>query len=90
MMMSCWMLFDRLVRQHGAFKAGELLGINYRTVAKVKTTRRLTPYITNALEMFMLSEANPVIQELVTKVDALQGQVEKLRTRGQGVVGNGR
>ena len=73
------MLFDRLVREHGAVKAGELLGINYRTVAKVRTTRRLTPYITNALEMFMLSEANPVIQGLVTKVDVLQGQVEKLR-----------
>ncbi|MYD36321.1 MAG: hypothetical protein F4X20_04790 [Dehalococcoidia bacterium] len=75
------MLFDRLVREHGAVKAGELLGINYRTVAKVRATRRLTPYITNALEMFMLSEANPVIQGLVTKVDSLHGQVEKLRVR---------
>ena len=75
------MLFDRLVREHGAVKAGELLGINYRTVTKVRSTRRLTPYITNALEIFMLSEANPVIQGLVTKVDALQGHVESLRTR---------
>ena len=75
------MLFDRLVREQGAVKAGELLGINYRTVAKVKTTRRLTPYITNALEMFMLSEANPVIQQLVTQVDALQGHVASLRAR---------
>lgn len=73
------MLFDRLVREQGAVKAGELLGINYRTVAKVKTTRQLTPYITNALEMFMLSEANPVIQRLVTQVDELQGHVASLR-----------
>lgn len=75
------MLFDRLVREHGAVKAGELLGINYRTVAKVKATRRLSPYITNALEMFMLSEANPVIQELVIKVEVLEGHVESLRAR---------
>lgn len=75
------MLFERLVREQGAVKAGELLGINYRTVAKVKRTRRLTPYITNALEMFMLSEANPVIQQLVTQVDALQGHVASLRER---------
>ena len=74
------MLFDRLVREHGAVKAGELLGINYRTVAKVKATRRLTPYITNALEVFMLSEANPVIQEMTGRMSALE-------VRGEGMDG---
>ncbi len=75
------MLFDRLVREHGPVKAGDMLGINYRTVARVRTTRQLTPYVTNALEMYMLSEANPVIAGLATKVDELRGHVESLRLR---------
>ena len=87
------MLFDRLVREHGAVRAGELLGINYRTVAKVRETRRLTPYITNALEVFMLSGANPVIQELTGRMSALEGRVEgmdgRLRTLSE-VVEQGR
>ena len=74
-------LFDRIVRQNGTVEAANVLGISYPSVAKVRDTRLLTPHITNALEVFMLSEANPVIQELVTKVGVLQGHVESLRAR---------
>ena len=61
-------LFDRIVREHGAVEAAKVLGISYHDarVAKLRDTRLLTPDITNALEVFMLSEANPVIKELVT------------------------
>ena len=76
-------LFDRLVREHGAVKAGELLGINYRTVAKVRTTRQLTPYITSALEMFMLSKANPAVQRFTDRVSALEVRIDGMNRRLQ-------
>ncbi len=74
-------LFDRIVREHGAVEAAKILGISYPSVAKVRDTRQLTPHITNALEVFMLSEANPVIHRLVTQVDVLQSHIESLRAQ---------
>ncbi len=82
-------LFDRIVREHGAVEAAKALGISYPLVAKVRDTRQLTPHITNALEMFMLSEANPVIQELTGRVSAMELRVEgidgRLRTLSKAV-----
>ena len=72
-------LFDRIVREHGAVEAAKVLGISYPSVAKLRDTRLLTPHITNALEVFMLSEANPVIQKFVAQVAALQNQVQGLQ-----------
>ena len=82
-------LFDRIVREHGAVEAAKALGISYPSVAKVRDTRQLTPHITNALEVFMLSEANPVIQELTGRVSAMEVRVEgidgRLRTLSKAV-----
>ena len=84
-------LFDRIVREHGAVEAAKVLGISYPSVAKLRDTRLLTPHITNALEVFMLSEANPVIQELVTKVGVLQGGTcRESAGAGQGAGDNAR
>ena len=69
-------LFDRIVREHGAVEAAKVLGLSYPSVAKVRDTRLLTPHITNALEVFMLSEANPVIQKLTGRMSALEVRVE--------------
>ncbi len=72
-------LFDRIVRQHGTVEAANVLGISYPSVAKVRDSRQLTPHISNALEVFMFSEANPVIQKLVGQAAALQNQVQGLQ-----------
>ena len=79
----CSLFLIALSGEHGAVEAAKVLGISYPSVAKVRDTRLLTPHITNALEMFMLSKANPVIQEFVTKVDSLRDQVQGLHSRSQ-------
>ena len=70
-----------LVSEHGPMTVAEMLGVNYKTVARSLERQRLSKTITDALTRVMLSDANPVVQQLVEDVRDLRGSVGELAGR---------
>ena len=71
-------LLDRLVRENGAMGTADKLGVNYKTLAAALETRRLSRRMTHVLEIQLLSEDNPVLQQHDDRIKALDERMDKL------------
>ena len=71
-------LLDRLVLENGAMGTADKLGVNYKTLAAALETRRLSRRMTHVLEIQLLSEDNPVLQQHDDRIKALDERMDKL------------
>ena len=67
-----------LVREEGKMEAAELLGVNYKTLARAEETGKITGRMGDALERLLGTGDDPEVAKLRERVDALEGGVEAL------------
>ncbi len=67
-----------LVREEGKMEAAELLGVNYKTLARAEETGKITGRMGDALERLLGTGDDPEVTQLRERVDALEGGVEAL------------
>ena len=80
-------LLRELIRDEGRMEAAEMLGVNYKTLAKTVDTGILSRRMSHALEWLLLSEGGSAvakqqerIQALEAKSDALEKEVRSAQT----------
>ena len=66
-------MLRELVRQEGPTKTAELLGVNYKTVARAEKSGRLTGRMSDALERLLRPVNDPQAERLRERVGALEG-----------------
>ena len=66
-------MLRELVRQEGPTKTAELLGVNYKTVARAEKSGRLTGRMSDALERMLRPVNDPQAERLRERVGALEG-----------------
>ncbi len=71
-------LLRDLVRQEGRMEAAELLGVNYKTLARAIESGRLTPRLSDALERLVLEGEGSAAARQDQRIEALEGRVESL------------
>ncbi len=67
-----------LVREEGKMEAAELLGVNYKTLARAEETGKITGRMGDALERLLGTGDDPEVAKLRERVKALEGGVEAL------------
>ena len=67
-----------LVREEGKMKAAELLGVNYKTLARAVKSGEITGRMGDALELLLGTGDDPEVTQLRGRVEALEGGVEAL------------
>ena len=67
-----------LVREEGKMEAAELLGVNYKTLARAEETGKITGRMGDALERLLGTGDDPEVAKLRERVEALEGGVEAL------------
>ncbi|MDE2838989.1 MAG: hypothetical protein OXL97_15990 [Chloroflexota bacterium] len=86
-------LLNDLVRNRGPMETAELLGVNYKTVARSMEARRLSVYLREALMEQLIAqrtvghpqsrdggEREQAVDQLTERVTALEGAVDELRS----------
>ena len=71
-------MLRELVRQEGKMEAAELLGVNYKTVARAEKSGRITGRMSDALERLLGPVDDPEAARLRERVGALEGRTEGL------------
>ncbi len=77
-------LLRDLVRQEGRMEAAELLGVNYKTLAKAIESGRLTPRLSDALERLVLEGEGSAAARQDQRTEALEQRVESLENELRG------
>lgn len=67
-----------LVRQEGKMEAAELLGVNYKTLARAEETGKITGRMGDALERLLGTGDDPEVTRLRERVAALEGGMRVL------------
>ena len=71
-------MLRELVRQEGKMEAAELLGVNYKTVARAEKSGRITGRMSDALERLLGPVDDPEAARLRERVGALEERMEGL------------
>ena len=71
-------LLRDLVRQEGRMEAAELLGVNYKTLARAIESGRLTPRLSDALDRLVLEREDSAAARQEQRIEALEQRVESL------------
>ena len=71
-------MLRELVRQEGKMEAAELLGVNYKTVARAEKSGRITGRMSDALERLLGPVDDPEAARLRERVGALEERTEGL------------
>ena len=71
-------MLRELVRQEGKMEAAELLGVNYKTVARAEKSGRITGRMSDALERLLGPVDDPEAARLRERVGALERRTEGL------------
>ena len=71
-------MLRELVRQEGPTKTAELLGVNYKTVARAEKSGRITGRMSDALERLLGPVNDPQAERLRERVGALKHGMEAL------------
>lgn len=89
---SLMVLLERMVREHGQVGAAQRLGVNYKTVVAALETRHLSRRMTQALELLLLSEENPIFQQyenrfavMDERLAAIEGVMKELVSSVEGL-----
>ena len=67
-----------LVRAEGKMEAAELLGVNYKTLARAEKSGEITGRMGDALERLLGTGDDPEVERLRERMTALEGGVEAL------------
>ena len=67
-----------LVRAEGKMEAAELLGVNYKTLARAEKSGEITGRMGDALERLLGTGDDPEVERLWERITALEGGVEAL------------
>ena len=67
-----------LVRAEGKIEAAELLGVNYKTLARAEKSGEITGRMGDALERLLGTGDDPEVERLRERMTALEGGVEAL------------
>ncbi len=83
-------LLRELIRDEGRMEAAEMLGVNYKTLARAVVTGSLSPRMSHALERLLLSGGGSAvakqqerIQALEARSDALEKEVRSAHAAGE-------
>lgn len=71
-------MLRELVRQEGPTKTAELLGVNYKTVARAEKSGRITGRMSDALERLLGPVNDPQAERLRERVGGLKHGMEAL------------
>ncbi len=71
-------MLRELVRQEGKMEAAEMLGVNYKTVARAEKSGRITGRMSDALERLLGPVDDPEAARLRERVGALEERMEGL------------
>ena len=71
-------MLRELVRQEGPTKTADLLGVNYKTVARAEKSGRITGRMSDALERLLGPVNDPQAERLRERAGALEGGMEAL------------
>ena len=77
-------LLRDLVRQEGRMEAAELLGVNYKTLARAIESGRLTPRLSDALDRLVLEREDAKAARQERRIEALEQRVESLENELRG------
>ena len=71
-------MLGELVRHEGPTKAAELLGVNYKTVARAERSGRVTGRMSDALERLLGPVDDPELSRQRERIGALEESVQRL------------
>ncbi len=77
-------LLRDLVRREGRMEAAEMLGINYKTLARAIESGNLTPRLSDALERRVLEDEESTAARQQQRIEALEQRVESLENELRG------
>ena len=75
-------LLHDLVEWEGPMKAAQVLGVNYKTVARSRESGHLSLYLKEALNRFLLTQGDPVAHASEPGISGIEEQLENV---GQGL-----
>ena len=70
-----------VIREKGRMEAAELLGVNYKTLARAVETGSLSPRMSHALDRLLLSREAKAMAAQQERIAALEGRVEGLEQK---------
>lgn len=71
-------LLHDLVESEGPMKTAEVLGVNYKTVARSRESGRLSLYLKEALNQFLLTQDDPVAHASDPGTSSIEERLEKV------------
>ena len=78
-----------VIREKGRMEAAELLGVNYKTLARAVETGSLSPRMSHALDRLLLSREAKAMAAQQERIAALEGRVEGLEQKIKSGLGRG-
>ena len=70
-----------VIREKGRMEAADLLGVNYKTLARAVETGSLSPRMSHALDRLLLSRESKAMAAQQERIAALEGRVEGLEQK---------
>ena len=70
-----------VIREKGRMEAAEMLGVNYKTLARAVETGSLSPRMSHALDRLLLSRESKAMAAQQERIAALEGRVEGLEQK---------
>ena len=79
-----------VIREKGRMEAADLLGVNYKTLARAVETGSLSPRMSHALDRLLLSRESKAMAAQQERIAALEGRVEGLEQKIKSSLGKAR
>ena len=76
-----------VIREKGRMEAADLLGVNYKTLARAVETGSLSPRMSHALDRLLLSQKTKATARQQERIEALEQRVETLEQKIESSLG---